>query len=266
MIVRVRIVLPDRRVSAALSVSLIAHLLLISLVLAAGTIRGTSRPSRPAMMVRLASGQTAQSPQPASTAQQTREPEPPPKTESKPEPKPEPKPDPPKRTRADAPKTVATEPEQATARPEELEEVEEPPEPAPAEPEGRDQAGDGEEIAGELPTGPIPGGVAGLETDDPLTADWYVGLVVARLSNAWRQRPVLPAGSDPRRVVVGFTVQRDGRVRDVRVAVPSGYAPLDYSAMRAVSSIEKLPPLPRQYELDELSARFVFELLPPEDR
>jgi TonB family protein len=263
VIVRVRIVFPDRRVGIGLAVSLIGHLLLISLVLAAGTIRGTSRPSRPSMMVRLSASQAPEPGRPTSTTPpaQANQPEP----EKRPEQRPEPKP--PKRTRADAPQSVATDPEQTTARPDELEQVEQAPEPE-AEPPSEEagQAEGGEDAGADLPAGPIPGGVAGLETEDPLTSDWYVGLVVARLSNAWRQRPVLPAGSEARRVIVGFTVQRNGQVTDAHVVAPSGYAPLDHSALRAVTSIAKLPPLPRQYERDELSARFVFELLPPEDR
>jgi TonB family protein len=269
VIVRLRIELPDRRVGLGLAVSLIGHLLLISLVLAAGTIRGTSRPSRPAMMVRLSATQAQPSARPASTSPEPRAEKP--ETQPPPEKKSEPKREPPKRTRADAPESVATDPQQTTARPEELEQAEPVPEPVPEpepEPPGEEAggAGGGDRAGADLPAGPIPGGVAGLETDDPLTSDWYVGLVVARLSNAWRQRPVLPAGSDARRVIVGFTVQRDGRVTDAHVVAPSGYAPLDHSALRAVTSIAKLPPLPRQYERDQLSARFVFELLPPEDR
>lgn len=270
MIVRIRIVLPDRRVSVGLAVSLIAHLLLISLVLAAGTIQGTTLPSKPSMMVRLSAGSTPEPARPASTATEAeREPEAEPEPEPQPEPEPDPEPErrPPTRTRADAPDSVATDPEQTTARPERLETTDEPPaeQPDPEDSGEADENGvDG--ARAELPAGPIPGGVAGLETDDPLTADWYVNLVVNRLSSAWRQRPVLPAGSEPRRAIVGFTVDRDGRVSNVRVVAPSGYAPLDHSARRAVASIEKLPPLPRQYERDELSARFVFELVPPEAR
>lgn len=264
MIVRLRIVLPDRRTSSALLVSLAAHLLLVTLILAAGTIRGTSAPSRPALMVRLTAGTRPQAPARQTT---TKAPEKTPEADA-PEPEPPaPKPKPkPRRVEADAPKTVATEPEPVAARPETLRETdEEPPGEAPAEeqpPAGTD--GDGTGI--DLPEGPIAGGVAGLETDEPLTADWYVGLVVARLSDAWRQRPVLPAGADTRRVVLGFTILRDGRVQDVHVTVPSGYAPLDYSAKRAVQSIDRFAPLPSQYEGDQLTARFVFELVPSEAR
>ncbi|RMG49114.1 MAG: TonB family protein, partial [Acidobacteria bacterium] len=88
-------------------------------------------------------------------------------------------------------------------------------------------------------------------------------LVLARLQEAWRDRPVLPAGSAPRRVVIGFRIARDGTVSDARILVPSGYTPLDLSALRAAQSIGRLPRLPRSYPHERLGARFVFELVPP---
>jgi TonB family protein len=66
------------------------------------------------------------------------------------------------------------------------------------------------------------------------------------------------------RVVVLFVINDDGRVTDVAVETPSGYTPLDQSAFRAVLALGQLPPLPRAYEKDRLTARFVFELLPPD--
>ena len=260
-LVRVRLHLPAREELLAFAASLAGHALLLAAILGVGAGRAPAGPPRKVLSVRLAAA-----PRSTTAARPAREPSR--RTaasRTKPRPlRPAKKKRRSRRTRARAPRKVETRPETgATARPKELPREEAaPPEPPP--PAG---SGTGAEAKAKtspaLPEGPIAGGVAGLETDEPLTADWYVGLVVARLQEAWRDRPVLPAGSPARRVVIGFTIHRDGRVTDVRVEIPSGYTPLDTSAVRAVASLGRLPPLPRSYGKERLGARFVFELLPP---
>ncbi len=257
-VVRVRVHLPAREELLAFSASVFGHALLLAAILGLGAGRAPAGPPRKVLSVRLAA--VPRTP----TTPAARKPGNPPATRAKPKPPPRKKKRRTRRTRPRAPRKVETRPEAgATARPKKLPR-QEPPPPEPAPPA---EPGSGAEAKAKtgpaLPEGPISGGVAGLQTDEPLTADWYVGLVVARLQEAWRDRPVLPAGSPPRRVVVGFTIHRDGRVTDVRVEIPSGYTPLDTSAIRAVASLGRLPPLPRSYGKERLGARFVFELLPP---
>ncbi len=259
MILRIRIFLPAREEWTSLLVSFGLHLLLVTVVLIAGTRSGATTRPLPAMTVRLSAGSAAAS----RPAQAKATPKPQARAKQKPsvareEPvreKPRRKPSKPsKRSDATAPKNVSEQLEGVTAEPEALKRSKvDPPtqnEPATA------SSGDA------LPVGPIPGGIAGVETDEHFTADWYVQLVIARLTESWRERPVLPAGSPPRRVVVAFTILKDGRVDRARVQLPSGYSPLDYSAQRAVTSLRRLPPLPRSYDKSSLSARFVFELVP----
>ena len=168
------------------------------------------------------------------------------------------------------PRNVARKLAGATEQTEDLERVETKGKPGPAEAgfvggaKGAGRAGSGG-VGGVpgLPEGSAGGGIGGFGTDDPFSADWYIALIVNRLQDGWRDRPVLPTGSAPQRVVVAFVIQHDGRVGDAAVATPSGYAPLDASALRAVASLGKLPPLPPNYGRDRLRARFVFELLPP---
>ncbi|MDQ7006879.1 MAG: TonB family protein [Acidobacteriota bacterium] len=251
MRVRLRILLPSPMEAGSVGISLAAHLLLITAVFVAGSRQGLTGPPPPAMVVRLAAARpaTPAKPRAARPAAATRAARPVPKPRTPPRKAP-------RRRQADAPRTVVKKPRGVTAQPETLpveKETPPPPSPEPAPETPPPGPTDGT---------PIPGGVAGLETDEPFTADWYVGLITARLGEAWRDRPVLPSTSAPRRVVIAFTIDRSGTVSGARVHVPSGYAPLDFSALRAVRSLGRLPPLPRSYERESLSARFVFELIP----
>jgi TonB family protein len=164
------------------------------------------------------------------------------------------------RLRATDPPKVAPPPKGLTAQPEKMRPLE-PQAPQKDQPGTPGTAGTPGATG---PDGPIAGGVAGLGSDEPFTYDYYTNLVVTRLQEAWQNRPILPAGSDTVRVVVAFVIEDDGRVTGVEVETPSGYTPLDQSAYRAVLSLGQLPPLPRAYEKDRLTARFVFELLPPD--
>ncbi|GAB4375858.1 MAG: hypothetical protein Kow0062_15380 [Acidobacteriota bacterium] len=261
--IRLRVHLPPGDLVGAFGLSAAGHALLVTAVLVAGTRLGLPRPADPVMTVRLVAAPAATAPAPAPPREHRAK-----TVASRPAAEPPPKPAPPRvRRQADEPRVVESETSPpASARPESLPEAPEPAAepPAAAEPAAGDDTSPGQEGPG--PEGPIAGGVAGLETDQPFTADWYLQLVVARLQDAWRDRPLLPWGAATQRVVVGFTIERDGRVVDARVIRPSRYPPLDASALRAVRSLGRLPPLPRGYERDHLGARFVFELRPPTAR
>ena len=256
--IRVRVLLPRPSEVGSFGISLLGHLAILTAILVVGSRRGISNAPLPAMTVRLAAPAAAPL-KPRASASKPRKPAV--QTPAKTSPSPKPKKKASNRIQARTPKTVVDRPKGATAQPERLPEAEPRPSPEPTPPQPA-ATGTGKEES-VLPEGPIPGGIAGLETDEPFTADWYVGLVVARLSEAWRDRPVLPYGAPPQRVVVAFTILADGRVTQARVLVPSEYAPLNYSALRAVQSIRRFPSLPRSYERESLSARFVFELVPP---
>jgi TonB family protein len=57
-----------------------------------------------------------------------------------------------------------------------------------------------------------------------------------------------------------FTVHRNGRIEDVRVEKPSGFAVLDNEAARALR-IARLPPLPSKYPNQSLTVHLEFEYL-----
>lgn len=241
--------------------SVLGHVLIAAAVLWVGAQSATTTPARPVLSVRLAAGQPA----PPAAAQsapkkKVETPKPPP-----PEPKPEPvekRPEPKVRRQVDAPKVEPEpKPSDVVASPKD-DDTPEPAAPPEAEPSSEEGTGQGSEIT-EGEGDATAAGVTGLETDQPFTADWYVQLLVSRLEAAWSNRPVLPPGSASQTVVVAFTIQKTGAVTDARVVEPSGFSPLNRSALRAVRSLSNLPPLPRSYEQEQLGARFRFRLLPP---
>jgi TonB family protein len=261
--VRIRVLVPSTNEIGAMAYSVLGHVLIAAAVLWVGAQSATTTPARPVLSVRLAAGQPA----PPAAAQpapkkKAETPKPPP-----PEPKPEPvekRPEPKVRRQVDAPK-VEPEPKPsdvvASPKDDDTPAPAAPPEPEPA-PSPEEGTGEGSEIT-EGEGDATAAGVTGLETDQPFTADWYVQLLVSRLEAAWSNRPVLPPGSASQTVVVAFTIQKSGAVTDARVVEPSGFAPLNRSALRAVRSLSNLPPLPRSYEQEQLGARFRFRLLPP---
>ncbi|HKQ62604.1 MAG TPA: energy transducer TonB, partial [Candidatus Polarisedimenticolaceae bacterium] len=102
----------------------------------------------------------------------------------------------------------------------------------------------------------------------PLTIDsefgWYSSSVTNALFAQW-QRPMLEGQEQPLEVRVGFTILRDGSVRDLRVETTSGVPALDRSALRAVTDAAPLPPLPKNWPEPTLAAVYVFRLLPGEE-
>jgi len=61
--------------------------------------------------------------------------------------------------------------------------------------------------------------------------------------------------------VVGFTIQRDGRITNAVTERSSGYANLDLNAVRALVLTRQLPPLPDAYTNPSLTMHLHFEYL-----
>lgn len=57
-----------------------------------------------------------------------------------------------------------------------------------------------------------------------------------------------------------FTIQKDGRIEDVKVEKPSGFIALDNEARRALQ-ITRLPPLPSRYPNSTLTVHLEFEYI-----
>ncbi|MFB3120861.1 MAG: energy transducer TonB, partial [Candidatus Binatia bacterium] len=60
------------------------------------------------------------------------------------------------------------------------------------------------------------------------------------------------------RVVLEFTILRDGRLENMRILRSSGYPSLDREAMRSVKAVSPFRPLPERIGLSELSIRYTF--------
>lgn len=84
----------------------------------------------------------------------------------------------------------------------------------------------------------------------------YTNLMRQRIGEKWNTAGM---NNDGKRVLVTFTIMRDGRVQDVRVAQASGNYTLDSSAQRAILEANPLPQLPREYEKDSAQVEIWFQ-------
>ncbi len=102
------------------------------------------------------------------------------------------------------------------------------------------------------------GGVAVDKVDFPFL--YYLRIIEQKISqhwtppaNAWRSGP-------EKRVVIGFQIQRDGRIVKPVIKESSGIEFFDQTAVRAVLSADPLPPLPSEFAKDYLDVYFGFTL------
>lgn len=91
---------------------------------------------------------------------------------------------------------------------------------------------------------------------------WYVEALQRRIGEQW-QRELMQA--DPRvraapRAVVFFEILRDGSLRNIRLAQPSGNPSVDFSALRAVTNSNPVAPLPRDLGKNSVSTEIWFQL------
>src|SRR5690606_11015614 len=89
------------------------------------------------------------------------------------------------------------------------------------------------------------------------TADFCCPEYIALMLDAIRER------WDPRQQAAGtamvkYTIQRDGRITDIQLERSSGYAALDFMAMRAVQLTRQLPPLPGAFTEPSLTVHLTF--------
>ena len=96
-------------------------------------------------------------------------------------------------------------------------------------------------------------GVTGLEGGDfPYTI--YIERMTTLIGSRWL-RPQSASGVP---AVIYFAIERDGRVRDVKVETPSGNGTFDRAAQRAVMEASPLPPLPFAYNGTYLGVHLTF--------
>jgi TonB family protein len=102
--------------------------------------------------------------------------------------------------------------------------------------------------------GPLSFGtsVASLDVDFPFA--FYVDQMLQLIGANWL-KPEVPDGTA---TVVGFRIQRDGRISDVRIISASGLGVYDRAAVRAIYAANPLPPLPPEFRGENLGIHLRF--------
>jgi TonB family protein len=85
---------------------------------------------------------------------------------------------------------------------------------------------------------------------------YYVDLMRSQIARHWSTGGLV---GEKRKVLITFTILKDGTVRDARVAQPSGNYTLDSSSLRAVLEAGTLPPLPPGYDKDSAPVELWFQ-------
>lgn len=110
---------------------------------------------------------------------------------------------------------------------------------------------------------PVPGKMGStLELlSDPQGADFrsYLQKVLAAVRRNWFS--VIPESARlgrTGRVVVQFSIRRDGQVPKLIIAIPSGADPLDRAAVAGISASNPFPPLPNEFKGDIVRLQLSF--------
>jgi len=87
---------------------------------------------------------------------------------------------------------------------------------------------------------------------------YYLNVLFSKIRNGW-DNPY--EGADSIGCMVYFVIDRRGKIVDSAIEKSSGFAAYDQSALRAVLSA-KPPPLPNQFNSDELGIHLEFRYIP----
>ena len=91
---------------------------------------------------------------------------------------------------------------------------------------------------------------------------WYVDAVRNRVEQSWDQTTIDPAtrAAHQAHAVVSFRINASGSISNIKMAQSSGNSSMDYSAMRAMQSIDAFRPLPNDYMGKYVDVTFDFDL------
>ena len=108
----------------------------------------------------------------------------------------------------------------------------------------------------------VGGGGIGIGPSAPIGKNfgWYAELIRTKVAEHWRQDEVSPSVKASNPAIVTFVIQRDGTVKNIRLAKASGVSALDYSAQRAIQEAGPFPKLPDQFDKNTADIEFWFEL------
>ena len=88
---------------------------------------------------------------------------------------------------------------------------------------------------------------------------WYVTAVQRRISQNWLQSTVDPSVAYAPRVIVTFTILRNGTLTNIQITQSSNNYSVDNSAVRAVRDSSPLDRLPSAYAGSEVNVEFWFD-------
>lgn len=91
---------------------------------------------------------------------------------------------------------------------------------------------------------------------------YYVDGVRSRIQQSWDQSTIEPAvrAAHRAKTVMTFRISANGSISNIKVAQSSGNSSMDYSAMRALQSIDAFKPLPIDYMGSYVDVTFDFDL------
>lgn len=125
------------------------------------------------------------------------------------------------------------------------------PQPKPPQPQPKPQPRSGSDVVRRQGLG------ARVEGANALGYNYYLSQMLDCISQNWSD----PFQSRSRtfKAVVGFTIERDGTLTEVKVEQGSGDRSYDAACLRAVQVTEKLPPLPPEFTAPRLKIHLEFE-------
>jgi periplasmic protein TonB len=88
---------------------------------------------------------------------------------------------------------------------------------------------------------------------------WYVQAVQRRVSSNWLESTVDPSVAYAPRVIVTFTILRDGTITNIQFQQKSNIYSVDSSAVRAVQASSPVQPLPGGYSGSSVNVQFWFD-------
>lgn len=84
--------------------------------------------------------------------------------------------------------------------------------------------------------------------------DFYLARVQSKIEQNFRP----PIGKKGLLAVVSFVILKSGEIADIQVVKPSGNLLMDQAAQRAIRAAGRFPPLPAQYQSDQLAINIEF--------
>jgi len=93
------------------------------------------------------------------------------------------------------------------------------------------------------------------------TFTYYLNIIHHRIQKQWNPSYQSQAENTTINTIVEFTVLRDGTIRNIAIEKSSERFLFDQAAQRAIYALGQLPPLPQQFNNDQLFVHIQFEAI-----